>query len=341
MATIREAAFTVSWTTTYPALLADKGELTTRRRYTAMFDSPGADLGLPWQSVVERPSWSRFWSSYLGRGGGKIKKLGADSAWEHAIPFQLWHDPDIAGPPEATARSRVFIYPSAVSVIITVHAGGAWPLDSLAGILADLRAGAHWGANRTLPGIAADLRDRAAAILATDTQPWPDVPRTVAAPIAGEGTPEAFALTDATARSCVAGLAALGPAGILDDNRLLGANSDTNLASRFYVLKNGHAIWHPAYVLQQPEKDPIGCLVRNHTDLVAHIEAIGGMIEWAAGQITAGTPIPVAVHPLIRVAAQRLRLLYAGNKNNTYRSGVAMARTQPILATVDTVLRAL
>lgn len=348
MAFVREAVFTVSWTSAYPDVLAAAdGALVTRSRYAAVLDAPGADLGLPWAQAQDGPSWSRFWSSYLGRPGA-LRQLGADAAWEHVVPLQVWHSSALAGPDGATGRTRVLLYPAAVSVIITVRVSGAWQVGELAAALAGLRTAEQWqvagatGGDRTLRGIAGELLGQVAGRLfqqpPAQIEHGLSVQRTVAAPIAADGgPPEAFALTDPTVRSCLAGLASLGPPGEFAEARLLGSNSDTNLGGRCYVLSNGHAVWHPAHLVQRPPRDPLGCLVRNQTDLVAHIEAVGSMVTWAAERLAAGDQIPVPVQPLLRVAAERLRILHAGNSRSTYRSGLAMARLAPLLESIELV----
>ncbi|GLY44499.1 hypothetical protein Amsp01_105220 [Amycolatopsis sp. NBRC 101858] len=355
MATIHEAAFTVSWTTVFPSLLAgEQGRLTRRAGYAATFDHRGDKLGLPWHTAIDRPSWSRFWSSYLGAASA-LRELGLapgskhDSAWEHLVPFQMWHRSDLRGPVGTTARSRVLLYPAAVSVIIGVRVSGTWPMASLADAVAALYAGTHWGtaegdtANRSLRGIASDLRKEAAALLTHDgfpaPEPGPDVVRTVAAPIAGAGNPAEFDLGSGTVQTCVAGLAGLGPPGPLNPAKLVEANSDTNLGARVYVLKKGHALWNAGRIRQPLQNDPLGCLVRNHTDLVAHVEAVGGMLGWAGDRAASGAVLPVAVHPLLRVGSNRLRMLHSGNASKTYRSDVARLRIEPFLPAMDVVDR--
>lgn len=347
MAVIDEAGFTTSWTTAYPSALATgEGALVTRPGHRAVVEALGPDLGMPWQTVGEPQGWSRFWSSYLGRPGALRRPLSSDAAWEHVVPFQFLHASELVGPPGAAARSRVLLYPAAVSVIVTVRVRGSWQVGELAGALHDLRTAAAWGEpgattrNRTLRGIATQLRDRVAAVPfggAAPGEPEVEVVRTAATPLSGQGEPAEFALTDGTVRSCVAGLASLGPPGEFVEAKLLAANSDANLGGRHYVLSGGHAVWHPEHLRRPPQGDPLSCLLHNQTDLAAHIEALGSTVAWAAERIEAGDQVPVAVQPLVRVSAERLRVLHRGNSRSTYRSGLAMVRIEPLLSAVEAV----
>jgi hypothetical protein len=159
----------------------------------------------------------------------------------------------------------------------------------------------------------------------------------VAAPAAGSGPAASFDLGSQEAASCLAGLSVLGPPGALVPAHLLDANSDPRLSGRVYALAGGHAIWHPAAFLRQPANEPLACLVDNHTDLVAHIVALGGIASWAAERIALHAPVPVAVQPLAKRAALRLSQLHEGLPNKTYRSGIAKVRIDPLVATLATV----
>ncbi|MFJ1768428.1 hypothetical protein ACIOD2_49485 [Amycolatopsis sp. NPDC088138] len=355
MTTVQHAMFTVSWTSTFPSVLAEQtGRLATRSGYANVFADRGRLLGMPWDSALDRPSWSRFWSSYLGSPRA-LRKLGTDpswehdSAWEHVIPFQMWHQPALLGPVDAVARSRVLLYPAAISVTIAVNATGSWRVDELADGIAALYSGRHWGApgsaetTRTLQGIATDLRDDAATFLAGTGDPAPearpDVVHTVAAPVAGVGSADSLSLNDPHVQACVAGLASLGPPGEFDSVKLLGVNSNANRGARAYVLKDGHALWHPARILHPG--DALVCLVRNHTDLAVQIEALAGIVDWSADWISQGKAVPLAIQPLIRVILNRLRVLHLGNGKRTYRSEIARLRIDPLLPAVEAVERAI
>jgi hypothetical protein len=251
------------------------------------------------------------------------------------------HASTVAAPVDVEAHADVWVYPSAISVIVRATVTGASPLNGLASKLATLRKSDDWGlttpqttsTNRNLDGIATDLRDRARAFL-TDGKPpeaGPQVVLTVAAPLAGKGPPASFDLADATVSSCLAGLAVLGPPGTLVKTSLLEQNSDARLSGRVYVLTGGHAVWAPTYFIQQPEGDPIGCLHRNQTDLVSHIAALTGIVSWASNQVAANVAIPIPVQPLVKLAVLRLEQLHAGLSEKTYRSGIAKARVEPLL----------
>lgn len=343
MASIHASLMVLIWTTVYPAVLAsDSGKLMIRADY-ATVHSGHSKLVRPWHDDSTRSHWSRFWSSYLG-SPAKIHSLSADSAWEHVIPYQVWPSAQIACPGESRARARVLVYPHAVAVVVTVQASGPWPLADFAQGLADLRTIRTWGdcANRSLDGIAADLRDQAVPFLSDyPGESLPEIERTIAAPTKGDGDPAEYDLADPAVRGCLAGLASVGPPGHFDEARLLGENSDSTLASRVYLRKNGHAVWHPRHVLETPARDRLGCLVRNQADLVTHIAALSGAIAWAADRVRENAQIPLAVQPLLRTIATRLRILHEGSERKTYRSGVAKVGIEPMLADIDAVMTAL
>src|SRR4051794_24086547 len=95
MSTISRAAFAVSWTTQYPALLdSGEGRLVTRAGYTDLFNQIGSKLCLPWEER-EHPSW--FWSRYLV-ASGRIRNVSADKAFDRLVPFRWLHGRTIIGP---------------------------------------------------------------------------------------------------------------------------------------------------------------------------------------------------------------------------------------------------
>jgi hypothetical protein len=346
MVTINRADFAVTWRTSYPSVLSPTpGRLVTRQGHRAAFEGSGVDLGRPWESEMDPDHWSSFWSYYLGgpdRGCKKARRgLGADAAWEYIVPFRLRQTATITGPAGSVAEAQVLVYPSAITVTIRVTATDMWPLDTLASALATIRSVKQWSlvtggstsSHRSLDGIATDLRDDAARWLTDGNvpQPGPQTVLSVAAPIAGEGDGAALNLDSATASSCLAGLAVLGPPGPLNPSRLLDANTDTRLGGRFYVVGSGHAIWHPAYLLDETQQYKLACLLRNHADLVAHIAALAGIVSWAGDQVAQQIPIPVATQPLVRKAIERLEQLSQGDKEKTYRSGLAKKRIEPTL----------
>ncbi|HVD23612.1 MAG TPA: hypothetical protein VNC23_11010 [Lapillicoccus sp.] len=228
---------------------------------------------------------------------------------------------------------------------------GPWPLDALASGLATIRDGRQWtltigartSSRRSLEGIATNLRDDAARWLTDQSapEPGPQAVLSAAAPIAGEGDEAAFSLDNETAKSCLAGLAVLGPPGALNPGRILETNTDTRLGGRFYVVGGGHAIWHPAYMLNKAKRNKLVCLLRNHGDLVAHITAMAGIVSRAGDMVAGHIPIPIATQPLVRKAIERLEQLYQGDKEKTYRSGLAKKRIEPTLETARSVRKAL
>jgi hypothetical protein len=350
MATINRASFAVIWSTPYPSLLSTgTGRLVTRRGYAEVYDQLGGDLRVPWTDDQGAQHWSQFWAHYVGKPE-RTRQMSSDGAWDRVLPFLWVHQSTVTGPEGTDPQIQVLVYPSAIVVIIRVDVAGEWALAHFAADLAGIRDGKVWSLttpqgtsqNRNLDGIAADLRDRAVPVLSSGAPPPAGVQEviTVTAPILGEGDSGAFALTDPTASACLVGLAVLGPPGALREDHLLEENSDPRYAARVYALKSGHAIWNTRDLLDPQKGDPIGCLHRNHTELVGHISALAGIVSWAAEQLQ-GAGVPVAVQPLVKRAAERLDQLYRGNTVKTYRSGIAKARIEPLRESVDSVRAAL
>jgi hypothetical protein len=352
MTTIRRALFAVIWTTIYPGLMsAGGGRLITRRDYASVFDGlDGGELRLPWATDPGDPHWSRFWAHYVGKPE-RIRQLTADAAFDRVLPFAWSHRSTVTGPVGTDAEANVLLYPSAIAVTVHVEVTGEWSLNDLATGIAAIRNSREWtlttaesvAKGRSLDGIATDMRDRAAKLLASGPPPEAGQQSvlTVAAPASGEGEIASFDLRDETASGCLVGLAVLGPPGTLNEEHLLKENSDPRYGARVYALKSGHAIWHPKNVLDQPKGDPIKCLHRNHTDLVAHVAALAGVVSWAGDQLGAPGGIPVSVQPHVKRAAERLDQLDAGNTVKTYRSGIATTRIEPVRNTVKAVKAAL
>jgi len=337
VANIAQAAFSVSWTTTYAPVLdgSSPGLLTTQARYSSVFDRRPVELTLPWVQANNTHHWSTFWANYLA-APTRIRDLTAAPAWDRCVPFRWLHGFEVSGPANVTAKADLLVYPAAISVIMRVKASGNWGLDTLAATLADVRHDNRWAlrspgaisSNRNLAGMAADLRDSAVSWLGSgpNLQPSSQTVYSVAAPVLGTGTPADLSLDNAVAASCLTGLAVLGPAGVLIPDHLLPVNSNPDDAGRIYWLNDGHAIWHAAYVLLPQRAKSIECLLSNHTELIAHVGALGGVVSWANAQLGAGIQIPFETLELVQRSALRLHQLDEGDRTKTYRSGMAKIR---------------
>ncbi|PPK66752.1 hypothetical protein V5P93_004790 [Actinokineospora auranticolor] len=341
MAAIRSALCTISRVWPYPEVLAGGGALTTRSGHAGVYRSFRPDLIMPWDPDTEPATWSRFWSAYLARPEA-VREVRQDALWERVVPFRLANVPATPGPAAATAR--VLLYPSAVAVTITVRASGQWPVAEFAGAMAALVEARTWGAegNRSLEGIASDLRDLVAPRLAGGVVvAGPPAVHTVAAPLSADGGVAADLDTGLPAvQSCLAGLAGLGPTGSFDPARLCEVNRDTKKAARYYDVGDGLVIWHKDRVFDPAAGEKVACLVRNQTDLVVQIEALRATAQWAADRVAGNRPIPPDVFPLLRQARTRLDTLHTGRRDKTYRSVVATTRITPhlpMLATLSTL----
>lgn len=348
MAAISRVGFSEIWTRSYAGLLAGaQGKLATQGDYAKVFETVGDELQLPWQYDPARKHWSRFWSSYL-TSPGELRRVSSDTAWKNLIPLRWEHGTTLKGPRGTEGSADVLLYPSAIAVVIRVSAHGKWPVDELASALATIRASRRWKTSapdskgRNLAGVASDLAKRADAFLVDDAPEPVLLPvTTTAAPTAGTGRADSFAVTRDDVKSCLAGLAVLGPPGRFDETRLATENTDSNLAGRIYVTSNGHTIWHPARFLSKEDGWRIDCLHHNQSDLVAHISALRSVVDWAADQIDNRRQIPLRVHPLVQRATVKLRQLHAGNRTKTYRSELAQRRIADLVSTLEKIDAAL
>jgi hypothetical protein len=338
---LTRAVFSVSWIWTYPRILSSgDGELMSFTGYRSQFNR----FGRPWHADT---SWSTFWASYQA-SDASLRNPSTDVGWDYMVP--LWWDPhaDVEGPPGTSVQDTVLLYPAAVAVVVRVEAEGSWAPRDLASHLYDLRKSNAWTLvtpnkitpNRSLAGIATDLRDASIGFVVGDGGE-PSVPTllTVAAPLSGTGAAEELDLAHPDVRGAVAGLANVGPPGKLVETNLLKANTDPELAARMYVTSKGHVLWHPASVLAPSPTDPLGCLHRNHTSLVVQIAALSDVVSWAHEAIAAQNPIAGGVRQVVKRAVGRLNRLEEGNPKKTYRSGVAKVRIAPLRPQIDAVQR--
>jgi len=338
MATTRitRALFSASWTTSFRSLLTwGKGTLMTRAGYSSAKEK---GLRYPWELEVAAGGWDWFWARYLG-GSKNLRTATIDRAWEYLVPLGVSTPVAVNGPERTSTEAAVLLYPASVAVVFHVEATEGWAVGKLASGLQDLRRGKHWslGAGtsspgRKLDGIAAEVLGGAVSEL-VNADPGPGVEAlfTVAAPASGSGSLASLDLSNRTVKACISGLASMGPPAEMDKGGLLDANRDTDgLGARIYVGRQGHVIWHPQYIQKPPPKDPIRCLVRNHTSLAVHVAALSAIASWASERVTNGKPIPADARKLARLAVGRLERLSVGDRTVTYSSGVAQRRIAPL-----------
>jgi len=349
MAAVTRALLSTTWVTAYPSVLAaGDGSLLTRTPYMQAFTSRASrNLALPWEHDEPGGHWSHFWSWYMG-GPRAARMASADGAWERVVPLRL-PGALISGPDGTQARAVTFVYPAAVSVTIYLQASGSWTLAALSSALATLRTAGVWstaenGADRRLDVVAAELRDRGAAFLAlAPPAPGRELLFSAAAPVQATGDASDFDLANPDAGGCLVGLAALGPQGrlTLPDPNLFTLSKNPRHAARVYAFSDGHAIWHPDAMLESLTTDPIGCLHRNQTELVAHIAALASMVGWAAQRCAQNAPIAISAQQLLKKAAMRLAQMHEGDPAKTYRAELAKVRISPHLQNVQTVTQCL
>ena len=346
---ITRAAIAVIWAYSYHSFLeSTTSALIPQSQYFKTFQNLGANYGLPWDGDTVGGHWSEFWARYLARPE-QLKYLSFDTAWQRIIPLRWLHNATLARLAGTRAQADVLLYPGAIVVIVRMDATGNWTLPELPDALRRLRHAKDWTlttptshtANRNLDGIASDLRDEAAQLVAADDNAESDsqLEFSVVSPIEGVGDARDLNVENDLTKSCIAGLAVLGPPGVLAQENLLEVNSNTNHAARVYNLSQGHVIWHAAKILAPvPRKpDSLECLHRNQTDLIAHIAALSGIVAWAGDRLAAGLGIPGPTQPLVRSAVGRLKILQLGDPAKTYRSGIARERIKPLLATLSKV----
>ena len=347
MSTVERVLFSVVDVTTYSSLLRTAGGHVTRKGHSDRFEQMDTlGLSFPWNDPAERDHHSLFWLRYLG-SEGRLDKTKSDTAFDRVVPFARTRRFAISGPAGTDAAAAVLVYPAAVAVVIRVTAFGKWALAEAAKAVQSLASGRDWtltlgevsSANRNLDGIAKDLRAVGLELLSTDDPTGESARYTVAAVGTATGEPNSFDLSDSTAAGCAAGLAVLGPPGRLVPERLLEANSSSLIGGRTYALGKGHTIWHPDAFLEpyDEEDDPIGCLHRNHSELVAQVAALSGMAQWAGDLVGEGINISPQTKDLMNCVVLRLRQLYAGDARKTYKCGVAKQRIEPLVATLAEV----
>lgn len=347
MATIERTLFSVVKTTSYHDVLNNPalGSMSTWASYGFTFRSLGHALDLPWRIPAPGGHWSQMWSYYLGsptylKSPTARTSLTAERAWEFVVPFELTDRVFISRPDGTHGEVRRLLYPAAVVVIVSVEVLGQAGLEDLARSIAEVRGAGDWvvGAavrNRTIDGIMAQCRDNAAELLVKGAVPEAsgETTYTVAGPASGDTEASLLNIDRPEIAATVAGLATLSPPGIFEASKLIAANHDSKWPTRAYVTKKGHALWNESLLAgggTPAKKDTIGCLLRNHTDLAAHIDACLTTVTWAAPLVRTNSVFPKQGAALVDPATRRLQRLFLG-ESETYRSEVAKRRIEPFL----------
>lgn len=347
MATIERTLFSIVKTTSYYDVLnnPDLGSMSTRASYGGAFKALGNNLDLPWRIPSPGGRWSQMWSYYLGSPTylqsptAKIS-LTAEKAWEFVVPFELTDSVLINRPDGTRGEVRRLLYPAAVVVIVSVEVLRREGLEDLARSIAEVRGAGDWVVgtairNRTIDGIMAQCRDNAAELLVKGAVPEAsgETTYTVAGPASGDIEASLLDINRPEIAATVAGLASLSPPGIFEASKLIAANHDAKWPTRAYVTKKGHALWNESLLSgggTLSKKDTIGCLLRNHTDLAAHIDACLTTVTWAAPLVRPNTVFSRHGCALVGPATLRLNNLSLGERG-TYRSEVAKRRIEPFL----------
>lgn len=313
--------------------------------------------------------WSHFWSSYLG-STGPVRRgaLSSEKAWEYAIPHELLPRRSLVVPGGGTAAARRLAYPTAAVVIVEIELTGSISFADLPAGLAALRVSSEWGVadaapggaagvqtNRTLNGVAAGLLVEIYDVLVGPANAPGQLAAnaeqsrfSVAAPAHGLLSPADRALPAAPntdpaslaspAAATVASLAALTTTATFDPAKMLSAS--TAGPTRIYLTSLGHSLWNPTLLdgsTLLDDKDRIGCLARNHVELVGHIEALSTPVRWGAARAQNGLGVDDKQANLIWPALRRLRALQKGDKTKTYQSEVAAKRLVGLEQDMDAV----
>lgn len=354
--TISEAGFSIIWTTSYPSLLAEAcGTLISRGSYTTRpsdwvfpWDTGGPRSVGPKGAKIKSDRFDSFWGAYLLNNPDSYWNLTNDLAWDLAVPVRRKDDRfEVAIDRQSVVEAdlEAYLYPSAICVLFRAKLQGSWALEALVDQITALRASNKWevrgpaisSTKRSLDGIAEDIDGMVAPALSSvpnRKQGGPSV-LTAAALIGVDG-----ALNDKAEdiRRGIAGLASLDAPCAPEKDGFLEPNRKPSNSAHMYVDASGHAMWPPG---RTSGDNNLWYLLRSQTELAAHISALGGVIEWAAGQIESKVPVPVAVQPLIHRHARMLSVLLEGDPRITYRAGLAKMRIQALSKVINLVQDAL
>ena len=338
-----EAVFSLVWCRTVPeTLFAPFGPRVTRKGFGDAYTADiAAEMAFaPWE--LSDSAWPRFWSNYLRKPQRMRTDLSLDVAWAFLVPLAWNHTRNFEGPDNTDTTFDLWIYPFGIVVIARVHVVGSWTLSELPDALRRLRRSQNYTAtsengetrNRNLDGIASDLANLAANWITPTgiTAPSEGVgdPLSITTVLSGTEDASAWAIGQPIVDSCLAGLAGLGPPGVLRQEQLLAANNRSEFAARVCFDGAGHVIWR-ADVAAEEASGALACLQRNHTEAVAHVAALGAITTWAAEQIAEHIAIAPQLRAIVDTAVFRLSALdQPKRKNDTYRAGILAKRIDPI-----------
>ncbi|MGD0007192.1 MAG: hypothetical protein ABSE93_01430 [Terriglobia bacterium] len=325
------------------AELADSFQfLKKSERYREVFENTLAGKGLaglevPWHKRKKQ----FFWKYYLA--GPALEAVSGKQAWEHVVPLRAKLPVTVKDWKKGIVTLEGFYYPHGLALAVTFRVNGPFTLDDAVKLAYDIRDGGEKFITQEdkLERSLDSLGENGLTQMRNTLFKQGGVPGkqgeafTIFTLVKGDpftpfelGGPVHRALQSVTEWMPDPETATLRPLPEVQ----VPLRGSAAAGSILFGRRRGRAIWLPGlFAKKDPKKPSLGCYHRNVLFASMQVDSLGGLVKGTANLLRNQTPLAkldMTLKACARNAIDRLRELYEGDKDKTYRSNSPKAQIE-------------
>jgi hypothetical protein len=296
-----------------------------------------AGLEVPWHKRKKQ----FFWKYYLA--GPALEAVSGKQAWEHVVPLRAKLPVTVKDWKKGIVTLEGFYYPHGLALAVTFRVNGPFTLDDAVKLAYDIRDGGEKFITQEdkLERSLDSLGENGLTQMRNTLFKQGGVPGkqgeafTIFTLVKGDpftpfelGGPVHRALQSVTEWMPDPETATLRPLPEVQ----VPLRGSAAAGSILFGRRRGRAIWLPGlFAKKDPKKPSLGCYHRNVLFASMQVDSLGGLVKGTANLLRNQTPLAkldMTLKACARNAIDRLRELYEGDKDKTYRSNSPKAQIE-------------
>ncbi len=294
-------------------------------------------LEVPWYKRKKQ----FFWKYYLA--GPALERVSGRQAWEHVVPLRVKLPLTVKDWKKGIVTVEGFYYPHGMALAVTFRANGPLSLDGAVKLAYAIRGGEEKfvtqedRVERDLDSLAEDaLTQMRHKLFKKGGEPGMSGDSfTIFTLVKGE--PLTRFVPDGPVHRALQALTEWMPD---PEDASLRPLAEVQIPLRgsaapgsiLFGRRRGRAIWLPGLFAKKDLKKPsLGCFHRNQLFSAMQVDSLGSLVKGTASVFRNDTPLSkldMTLKACTRNAIDRLRELYEGDRDNTYRSNSPVAQIE-------------